>query len=337
MACSSLRSEGLLQAHVVGDAFVDVLAAGLPRLPGWGDDVSALIRSEAGGSALNTAVHLGSILGRPGCVHFHGCVGDDAFGQSLRARLERAGVRQHIAVLPEQPTGSCIVLSGTAGRSFVTCAGATGAMAVEHLPGLTAALDEAEGRFHVHFAGFYAYGPLRWQLPALLLGLRCKAAARGVRFTASADLNGAEAQHLEGFGQVLGALDLFRGNRQEAAAAVKATAEAAAGARAENAEALARTLAEGERCAVVTDGEHGAAFAGGGLAGRVPASSVEVSDTTGAGDACCAAFLASWLLGDGLEVAATRGCAAGSVNCTRIGGCSLPVTHADLDLLLSCR
>lgn len=66
---------------------------------------------------------------------------------------------------------------------------------------------------------------------------------------------------------------------------------------------------------VLTLGESGAMVfpAGGGRPVAVPAPSVEVVDTTGAGDAFAGAFLAVWLtLGDPVQ-AARHGCVAGSL------------------------
>eukprot|EP00927_Polykrikos_kofoidii_P065521 TRINITY_DN61262_c0_g1_i1.p1 TRINITY_DN61262_c0_g1~~TRINITY_DN61262_c0_g1_i1.p1 ORF type:complete len:342 (-),score=49.67 TRINITY_DN61262_c0_g1_i1:45-1034(-) len=317
-----------VQFHVVGDALVDVLAAGLQSLPSsWGDDVNAgAISAHAGGSAVNTAVHLASILGSSGTVFFHGCIGDDSFGRELRGSLERAGVVPNLTILAGCPTGSCIVLSGEHGRSFVTCAGATGAMSASHIPGVADALRKATGRFHVHFAGFYAYGPLRREVGGLVRELRQEAATRGVVVTASADINGSEALHVAGFDAVLPALDLFKANKEEA--------EAVAKKKGCSVESVARFLAEGARCVVVTDGGSGATFCKDGVAGHAPAKAVQVQDTTGAGDACAAALLAAWVCGDALDVAVVRGCAAGSANCMRIGGCSMPVTSEEIETLL---
>eukprot|EP00913_Durusdinium_trenchii_P002883 g2670.t1 len=56
--------------HVVGDALVDLVASGLAALPEPdGDATAQKMALRAGGSALNTAVHLESLA--PGRVSFY--------------------------------------------------------------------------------------------------------------------------------------------------------------------------------------------------------------------------------------------------------------------------
>ena len=73
-------SEGASQGEggemvVLGDAFVDVLVCGLEALPRWNADVlaGAPICMQAGGSALNTAVHLAGLA--PARVSLHAAAG----------------------------------------------------------------------------------------------------------------------------------------------------------------------------------------------------------------------------------------------------------------------
>ncbi|CAE8616566.1 unnamed protein product [Polarella glacialis] len=313
--------------HVVGDALIDVLANGIPALPAWGGDVYASgIHIKAGGSALNTAVHLASILGSSGSVSFHACVGQDTSCRTLRSCLEDAGVRPCLTVLPEQPTGSCIVLSGSADRSFITCMGAAGCLSADHLSGITSSLQNqhTSAPCHVHFAGFYSYGPLRQELPDFVRGLRLVAADRGLHLTISMDVNGYEASQVEGASSVLELLDLWKGNVFES--------EAVAGCAKEQA---VRSLAGKTRCAIVTQGRDGASFCGPQGEGHVPAPAVALKDSTGAGDAFAAALLAAWVSGQGLEAAVAQGCAAGALNCTHIGGCDTPVTAQGIRGILS--
>lgn len=321
-----------LQFHVIGDAMVDVLASGMQQLPStWGEDADAAeIDVQAGGSAFNTAMHLASILhGGPWSVFFHGCVGSDTFGSLLQSKLEQAGVVPCLTRLSDAPTGSCIVLSGDAGRSFVTCYGAASILDATHIQGLASAIENGPDHVHVHFAGFYSYGPLRWEASDFIEDIRRRATLQNIKFTVSADINGSEASQVAGFDSVLPALDLFKGNRQEGEAVLGSVHAG------QTLELLAESLAAGSRCSIVTDGPGGAAFCGPeGNPGRVGTRQVLVQDSTGAGDACAAGLLASWANGDDLGIAASRGCAAGTANCTRIGGCSKPVTTAEIDALL---
>lgn len=318
------------QFHVVGDAMVDVLAGGMASIPAWGGDAGAAsIGIQAGGSALNTAAHLASLLGTAGTVFFHGCVGDDDFASKIRSCLERAGVRPNLSVLPGTSTGSCIVLSGASDRAFVTCAGATAAMSAAHLSEIGEHVRRATGPVHVHFGGFYSYGPLRWEIPALVRALRQEAAARKVGLGVSLDIQGSEPSQLEGLPEALGVLDVLKANEFELEAAILAMGLPA--------EEPLRALAGLSRSVVVTQGGRGALYYGLGNAGHeeghVPARKVQVLDSTGAGDACSAGLLAALGAGAGLRAAVELGCAAGAVACTRLGGCALPVTGEDVRTL----
>lgn len=85
---------------------IDLLAV----LPGpllAGTDTPADIRVAHGGSSANTAAWLAS--GGYDCT-FVGRVGDDAFGREFVTVLRSAGVHPLVAVDPERPTGTCIVL-----------------------------------------------------------------------------------------------------------------------------------------------------------------------------------------------------------------------------------
>eukprot|EP00933_Yihiella_yeosuensis_P029015 TRINITY_DN22754_c0_g1_i1.p1 TRINITY_DN22754_c0_g1~~TRINITY_DN22754_c0_g1_i1.p1 ORF type:complete len:323 (-),score=50.21 TRINITY_DN22754_c0_g1_i1:35-1003(-) len=313
--------------HVVGDALVDVLANGIPAIPSWGGDVYASgIHIKPGGCGLNTAVHLASVVAQETSVTFHGCVGHDTSAKIISARLEEAGVRPCLVALEDHPTGSCVVLSGSDDRSFITCMGAAGAIAAEHLKGIMEALRSAQkSRFHIHFAGFYSYGPLRFELPDFIVSLRQEAARLNVpKLTVSVDMNGYEDCQIEGMMPAIEHLDLWKGNEIEAKSLCGSeTAD----------EAMKLLSADGRSC-VITKGRDGASFCGPSEAGHVSSKTVDVVDTTGAGDACSAALLASWVSGESLQTAVTRGCAAGSLNCTAIGGCDTPVTSDAVTALL---
>jgi sugar/nucleoside kinase (ribokinase family) len=86
------------------------------------------------------------------------------------------------------------------------------------------------------------------------------------------------------------------------------------------AEALPRLTAHYPR-GVVKRGAAGALIAGAGQPERAaPAPPVAVRDTTGAGDAFAAAFIAAELTGADEGTALARAIAAGSAAVTRIGG-----------------
>ncbi len=84
-------------------------------------------------------------------------------------------------------------------------------------------------------------------------------------------------------------------------------------------EVIRRLLASGTETVVATLGEEGAIVGSGDRIETFPAPSVEVIDTTGAGDAFCGAFVARLARGDDPFTAATYGVAAGSLAVTIAG------------------
>ena len=125
---------------------VDVVA----RLTGPlapGSDAHAVIRFHGGGSAANTAAWLAQAGAEPLLV---GRVGDDERGRTARDELRAAGVEAALAVDPELPTGTCIVLVGPDGeRTMAPDAGANDGLSDEDL---SEELLESAG--HLHVAGY---------------------------------------------------------------------------------------------------------------------------------------------------------------------------------------
>jgi len=110
---------------------------------------------------------------------------------------------------------------------------------------------------------------------------------------------------------VLPHLDLLFGNRDELARVTGA----------EDPPRMAAHLRElGVGTVAVKLGEDGAYVDGGNWRGRVPAFSVEVVDTTGAGDAFCGGFLTGYLAGWDLERTTRFANAVGAMCVTAMGG-----------------
>lgn len=307
--------------RILGDALVDVVCGGLTQLPSpEGDATAEHIALRAGGSALNTAVHLASLVG-PGRVTFYACVGKDAFADMLTARLESMGIEAKLQRHSEKSTGSCVILSGPSlGRSFVTCYGAAPELDVELLAqSLQSELERADEPVHIHLGGVYSYGPtLRQTLPSFLRRFR---ALRPV--TVSLDANGHEADQLEGVRALLPEIDLFKGNVKEVEALMGLAWP----------DAMAEVTSQG-CAAVITCGAEGAHWRLGSACGSAKAPPITPLDSTGAGDACGAALLARWSSGEDLESATAFACAAGAWNCTKLGGCETPATEETVRALM---
>ncbi len=257
----------------LGDVMVDVVAH-LPGPLAVGSDTPAPVGLFGGGSAANTACWLAS-TGMPATLI--GCVGDDALGRLAVAELQAAGVSAELTIDPARPTGTCIVLVSPDGeRTMVPDAGANSALASPP----RALLDGA----HLHVSG---YALLNADArPAALAAL---AAARDAGTSVSVDAASAAPLAAAGGGEFLSWACrcpnvLLFANADEARVLSGLAEPRAAGA------ALAARCGE----AVVKCGADGAVWAGAGGATLVPARRVAVVvDTTGAGDAFAAGFLAA--------------------------------------------
>jgi ribokinase len=270
---------------VLGDVMVDVVA----RLSGplaAASDAPATIRFHGGGSAANAAAWLAAAEANPVLV---GRVGDDERGRRAHGELRMAGVDARLAVDPELPTGTCIVLVGPDGeRTMVPDAGANDALKEKDL------VDELlEPGGHLHVAGY------------ALLREGSRPAARGaigralkVGMSVSVDPSSAALLSPEFLDWAEGAGLLLPNVPEAAALTGEADAELAA-------RALARRFAE----VVVTLGAEGALWTDGAEVVRVAAAPVEaVVDSTGAGDAFAAGLLAARVAGAPVSEAMAAAC-----------------------------
>lgn len=257
--------------HVVciGDVVVDVVAT-LPGPIAVGSDRPAPIAVRGGGAAANVA----SWLVRAGAAAtFIGRVGDDALGRHAVEELTAAGVIPLVEIDPVRPTGVCIVLVDDHGeRSMVPSSGANAAPAdPDLLPG------EADC---LYVSGYALLRPQarRFALDALAL-------AREAEWSIAVDA--ASATPLveagpERFLEWAGADVLLFANVDEARVLSGEQDPAAA----------VRVL--GGRCgeAVVKVGALGALWSDGSEVRSAPARAVTTVDSTGAGDAFAAGYLA---------------------------------------------
>jgi sugar/nucleoside kinase (ribokinase family) len=272
---------------VIGDLLYDLLA----RVEGpvaFGTDTFTPIQAAPGGSGANAAAWLGS-LGVE--AHFVGRVGDDVFGRSLAGELEGSAVHPHLAYDPSLATGKVFVLvDGTGERTMITDRGAGEALSPQDLPG---SLFRAG---HLHLSGYTFSGGSRREAAREALSL-----ARGAGMSASVDPSSVpllEAVGSERFLEWTRGVDLCFPNLEEGALL--------AGER--DPDCIAEGLLAYYPGVVLKLGSGGALYADvEGTREYVPAASTRVVDTTGAGDAVCAGFLATRLSGGSPTEALQRG------------------------------
>jgi sugar/nucleoside kinase (ribokinase family) len=288
---------------VVGDVVTDVVARHRGPLAS-GTDTAATIRTVPGGAGANVACW----AAHWGCpeVRLLGRVGADASAWHDQELVD-CGVRPHLVVDPQAPTGTVICLVDTeaaAQRTFLTDSGA----ALRFEPGdWSAAL--LDGVAWLHLSGYLLFSEPSRALVAVALE---SARARGVPVSMDPASAGFLARlGVDRFLALVEGVDVLLPSHDEACllTGLPDAADAAA------------KLSRHVPLVIAKQGERGALVARSGtVSAHVPATPATPTDTTGAGDAFTGAFLATLLAGAGPEDAAAEGCRAGALAVERVGG-----------------
>lgn len=285
---------------VVGDTITDIIV--MPEGPMVrGSDRRATIRSKPGGSAANHAVWLGK-LGMD--VTFLSRVAASDLDGSIAFFKER-GVNARLAGDPQLPSGVLISIVDSDGeRSFLTDRGANLNLSAADLP---ASLLDEMNLLVVSGYSFFTEGP-RSAVTALMREARERKIATAVDPASVGFLRevGPESflKWTQGTGTIFANLD----EALELTGSVDLNLQM-------------QTLGRFYERVVIKRGGAGAAVGGRkGVILSMPAPMSDVIDTTGAGDAFAAAFLATELQGRPLEDCLRAGIAAGSEAVGSIGG-----------------
>ncbi|MBC6460930.1 sugar kinase [Actinomadura sp. HBU206391] len=296
-----MNGGGLL---VVGDVVTDVLVLHDAR-PDGVTDAPADIEVRPGGSGANTAAWAAS-LGTE--VRMLARVGIDS-GAWHRAHLARSGVRPCLRLDHERPTATIVVMVDPTGeRTMLTDRGAGGFIGPgDWDDGL---LDDVA---HVHVSGYTLFTDSGAELVRLAM-------ARARRHGVTISVDPASTGFLARFGvrrflDATAEADVLLPNRDEALLLAGTPDPAAA----------AAYLGGRYGLAVVKLGADGAILARDGDEPLpVPAARSQVVDSTGAGDAFAAGFLAARLGGASDRDAVAAGCRTGGRAVSRIGGRPAP-------------
>ena len=284
---------------VVGDLLYDLLAKAEGEFV-MGTDTFVPIRVSAGGSGANAAAWLASSGVE---TSFVGRVGNDVFGGFLEGEMGRVGVASHLGRDSSLATGKVFVLVDGAGeRTMITDRGASEALTPDDLP------KTLFTGGHLHLSGYTLSGGSRRETATRALHL-----AREAGMSVSVDPSSVPLLESVGPKRFLGwtrGADLLFPNLTEG--------EILAGER--DPDLILEKLLAHYPAVALKLGPEGAAYADrAGTSLRMPAAPVRVEDTTGAGDAFCAGFLAAWLGGGSPDEALRRGAGVAARAVERIG------------------
>ena len=272
------------------------------------------IRAANGGDAMNVAVNLARLGAE---VRMAGRVGADSFGDFLLERLSALGVAYDLERDASRPTSTTIVLVNASGeRTFLHCAGANQGLCLQDVQ---AQWLEESGIVFV--GGTYILPALDGTGTADLFAL----ARRRGKLTAMDVTHDPQGRWMEVIRPCLPYLDYFLPSIKEAQAITGCVLPE------DIADCL---LAEGVGTVAVKLGADGCYVKNAEGAFYQRAYPAKAVDTTGAGDAFAAGFLAGLSRGLGLRECAQAGCAAGSIAVRRLGATTEAMNWNDLQKLI---
>ncbi len=295
-----------------GGAVVDILVRSLDELPAPGQSVTVeQIFLQVGGCGVNTAI----LLARLGLnVSFWGRLGADSLGHFLKSQLVAERIDPEVFIFdPSMSTKTAVVVINRQGERSLIRSGETGnALSLKDLDQINLA-----GVRHLHIGGCYSLRNLMGENLAALLRY-----AQEMDVRTSVDTVWTQDQNWRAIYPALPYVDYFLPSLNEAQ---HITGH-------EHPRAIARDLvAAGAKNVIIKLGAEGTFVNWQGSEGVVPAFAVNpVVDTTGAGDAFCAGFLAGLAAGHGVPRAVEWGNAAGAITVTALGATTALRSRAQL-------
>ena len=284
---------------VVGELNADLILSG-DVAPVFGQvekliDDAALVLGSSSGIFACGAARLGLR------VAFVGKVGDDEFGRFLMGRLKASGVDIAGMIIDSTiKTGLTVIFSRGNDRAMLTYPGAIATLRYEEVD--TSLLERAR---HLHLGSYYLLDALRPDVPRLFNMAR----TRGLSVSLDTNYDPTE-QWDGGLDESLRYVDIFLPNETE----LRAIARTA------DIEMALDIFARRVPIVAVKRGGHGAVARQGDRKVAADSLTVQVVDTTGAGDSFDAGFvygyLASWDLARALRMA----CVCGALSTRAAGG-----------------
>lgn len=300
---------------VVG-SFVVGLTLRADRFPVAGETILARdFDLGPGGKGSNQAVQVAR-LGTP--VEFIGVIGDDDFGRIGRTLFADEGVgTTHLEMSGERNTGvGFIILDPTGDNRILLDPGSNDLFDPARVRAAAAVMSEA-------------------QVVMTQLEIPAETAREGMELGKAAGcttiLNPAPVRALPE--DIYRYVDILTPNQTEARVLLGLAADDVT----DDMELCGRLLDLGVGTVVLTRGEQGAVIVEAEATTPVPAFTVEVIDSTGAGDAFNGALASALAQGSTLNQAVVRAAAAGALACTKLGVIPALPTAAELERVVAQR
>lgn len=260
----------------------------------------------AGGSAQNTARGAQYILPSNSVV-FLGGVGDDKYAKILNSAVEKSGIRAEYRIDPKVNTGRCAVVITGHDRSMVTDLGAANHYDLEHLqrPDIWKLVEEAQ----VYFVGGYHFTVCP---PAIQL-IAGEAAKNNKPFMLSLSAPFIPQFFKDPVDACTPYCDYIVGNESEALAFAESHGFGTTDIKeiTKKISALPKVNNKRERVAIITQGTLPTVISVGGKdVKEYPVHELkkeEINDTTGAGDAFAAGFVAGVVEGKSIDESVDQG------------------------------
>ncbi len=286
----------------VGNALVDrtYLLSNLPEPDGGASVEDYEVRP--GGVEANVIAALARLGHEAGIV---ARLGDDAVAETVLADLDDRGVdRSRVRIVDGETSSYCLVLRNRAGERMIIGGG-------EGTANLR--LDDADLTYLADADAVFTSGYAPARVHGTLATARESGQIRSLVFDLAGRLADLQTRGLDAgtIDATAAACDLFLGNRAAVDSYVGGT---------NLDESVERLRSRGISRGAVTDGESGATLFDGDRRASVPAFDVDVTDTTGAGDAFAAGLTDAWLLRDEpMEQAGRFAAAVAALACTGEG------------------
>ena len=287
-----------LDCLIAGEANVDLLVESHGALQVGAEMLAESMNLALGGSSAITAFNLARLGAKVG---FISVVGQDLLGRFVEDRLSTAGIDLNgLRRSKQESTGLTIWISSHKQRAGLTYPGTISSLRAKDV-----SATQLKNARHLHVGHYFLLTKLHPEAPDLF------ARAKRLGLTTSLDCNyDPSEQWNSNIWKVLEHTDIFSPNEQEA---LRLTGE-------KNVEKASRRLSQVVPIVTIKLGARGVLVRSKEGSFRIPALTVRVVDTAGAGDSFNAGFLSQYLRGASLTKCAAAGIKAAARCVTGVGG-----------------